>query len=146
MKSFIIIAVLSALAACHGAAVPPSEADMFSSFIQEQMYPNSTVEYNEEDQNITFSKGEVGEDQILLLTREIHVPAEPGKTQYANLIHRSPANIRITRVRWRYGKLEKPADMGIEGMETRVVHISYTSFEGDGIHVFLEVFGRIVEN
>ncbi|XP_022834163.1 uncharacterized protein LOC111361935 [Spodoptera litura] len=147
MTSFIIITVLSALAACYGAVVPPSEENMISRFALEQMYPDFTVEYNEKYENrVAFSKGEARNDQILLLTREIHVPAVPGETQYADLIHRSSSNVRITRVVWIPLTWPLPTLISIKGVGTDVVHISCTSFVGENIHVLFSLYGEIIEN
>uniref|UniRef100_A0A2H1V141 SFRICE_029160 n=1 Tax=Spodoptera frugiperda TaxID=7108 RepID=A0A2H1V141_SPOFR len=148
MKSFIIIAVLSALAACHGAAVPPSEADMFSSFIQEQMLDGFTVVHSEEDaalNRVTLSKGETSDDQVLFFERLCYVPAVPNDVVRCDVVYYGEPNVRISRVAisldW-----PPPANFNITGLSTNVVRVRFVSQRDEHLHLTVRMFGKITED
>ncbi|XP_035451751.2 uncharacterized protein LOC118277151 [Spodoptera frugiperda] len=148
MKSFIIIAVLSALAACHGAAVPPSEADMFSSFIQEQMLNGFTVVHSEEDaalNRVTLSKGETRDDHVLLFERACYVPAVPNDVVRCDVVYYGEPNVTIWSVSISFD-WPPPANFNITGVQTNVGRVRLVSQRGEHLHTIVRMFGKITED
>ncbi|XP_050552312.1 uncharacterized protein LOC118277158 isoform X1 [Spodoptera frugiperda] len=148
MKSFIIIAVLSALAACHGAAVPPSEADMFSSFIQEQMLNGFTVVHSEEDaalNRVTLSKGETRDDDVLFFERLCYVPAVPNDVVRCDVVYYGEPNVRISRVSISFS-WPPAANTSITGLSTNVVRVRFVSQRDEHLHLTVRMFGKITED
>ncbi|XP_050552315.1 uncharacterized protein LOC118277158 isoform X2 [Spodoptera frugiperda] len=145
MKSFIIIAVLSALAACHGAAVPPSEADMFSSFIQEQMLNGFTVVHSEEDaalNRVTLSKGETRDDHVLLHEESCFVPAIPNQSVNCEVVYEGEPNVRIRRVTVTSIR-PSPAYIYISGFSTNVGLVRLESQIGGPLQSVVRLFGEL---
>ncbi|XP_022818545.1 uncharacterized protein LOC111351015 [Spodoptera litura] len=148
MRSFIIIVVLSALAACYGAAVLPGEANMFSSFIQEQMLDGWTVEHNEEDvaQNrVTLSKGDARDDLIFLFERACYVPATPNDVGRCDVVYYGEPNIRIRRITIS-SSWPPPAYSHTSGLTTNVGRVRLISQIGERLHAVVRMYGLINED
>ncbi|XP_022818361.1 uncharacterized protein LOC111350881 [Spodoptera litura] len=148
MRSFIIIVVLSALAACYGAAVLPGEANMFSSFIQEQMLDGWTVENNEEDaaQNrVTMSKGEARDDLIFLFERACYVPATPNDVGRFDVVYYGEPNVSIRRFSISF-TWPVPAHIYISGLLSNVGRVRLTSHIGERLQAVVRIYGLIIED
>ncbi|XP_050552332.1 uncharacterized protein LOC118277163 [Spodoptera frugiperda] len=94
MKTFIVIALLSALAACCSAAVLPNEEDMSGGV---------TIVYDDESPNgRVMSRNDFGSilDNYWVLLSEavINVPAVPGKVQKAGMTYQAPPGVKISRI------------------------------------------------
>ncbi|XP_022825911.1 uncharacterized protein LOC111355974 [Spodoptera litura] len=148
MRSFIIILVLSALAACHGAAVLPDESNMFSSFIREQMLDGWTVEHNEEDavQNrVTMNKGEARDDLIFLYESPCIVPALPNDIVTCEVVYHGEPNVSIRRFSVSYF-WPPPAHIDVSGFLSNVGRVKLTSHIGERLQAVIGIYGVINED
>nr|ABO64233.1 Repat3 [Spodoptera exigua] len=90
MKSFIIIVVLSALAACYDAAVLPSEEEMSQDFtiVFDDKSPNGMV-LSRADFNARY------EHFVLLSESKDFVPAIKGQEQSVTMLYRAQRDVKI---------------------------------------------------
>ncbi|KAH9637438.1 hypothetical protein HF086_012051 [Spodoptera exigua] len=93
MKSFIIIVVLSALAACYDAAVLPSEEEMSQDFtiVFDDKSPNGMV-LSREDFNARY------EHFVLLSESKDFVPAVEGQEQSLTKVYRAESGVKISMI------------------------------------------------
>nr|AFH57172.1 REPAT2 [Spodoptera littoralis] len=132
MRTFIIIALLSALAACYGAAVPPSEKVMSEGI---------TIVYDEDSPNgRIMSRSDTVDNLFVLLSESsINVPAIPGKVQKAGVTYQAPEGVRISRVSITlYANL--PGDTQNSPLGSDYVESHVTSRPGDAINGSIAVY------
>nr|ACS26248.2 repat7 [Spodoptera exigua] len=89
MKSFMIIVVLSALAACYDAAVVPREQEMSEVIVFDEKSPNGMV-LSRADFNARY-----GRISILLSESKDFVPAVEGQQQSVTKVYRAESDIKI---------------------------------------------------
>ncbi|XP_035451776.2 uncharacterized protein LOC118277169 [Spodoptera frugiperda] len=118
MRSFIIITVLSALAACYAAAVLPSEEMSEGySLVFDDMSPEGRIVSNAE-LNARSS------DWILISEGVVSAPAVLGQVQRVGTWHQADLGVRIERLALAYGAF--PADvqhtpLGSNFLEVRII-------------------------
>nr|AEK50323.1 REPAT8 [Spodoptera exigua] len=88
MRSFMIIVVLSALAACYDAAVVPSEQEMSQVIVFDEKSPNGMV-LSRADFNARYG------GFVLLSESKDFVPAVEGQEQSITKVYRAESDIKI---------------------------------------------------
>ncbi|CAH0696304.1 unnamed protein product [Spodoptera exigua] len=148
MRSFIIIVVLSAVAACYGSSILPGKANMFSSFVREQMSKGWILEHNEEDaaQNrVTLTKGETSDDYILFYQQTCYVPAIPYDFGRCDVVYRGEPNEKIYSIQitsyW-----PPPSYIHSEGLGTNVGRVRIVSQWGEMLYTIVRMYGKIIED
>ncbi|XP_022818453.1 uncharacterized protein LOC111350955 [Spodoptera litura] len=132
MRAFIIITMLSALAACYGGAVLPSEKVMSEGI---------TIVYDVDSPNgRVMSRSDILDTLFVLLSEStINVPAIPGEVQKAGITYQAPVGVTIGRVSITlYAYL--PADTQNSPLGSNYVESLVTSRPGDAINGSIAVY------
>ncbi|XP_022818449.1 uncharacterized protein LOC111350952 [Spodoptera litura] len=134
MRSFIIITVLSAFAACYSAAVLPREEEMVT-IIYDDKSPNGTI-LSRADFNARSHQG-----WVLLSETNDFVPAVEGQVQSVGVFYRANFGVRIDRlVITTYGHLIPDVDRTPLGSNKMIVIL--TSRPGELIRSTIETYKR----
>ncbi|KAH9637432.1 hypothetical protein HF086_012045 [Spodoptera exigua] len=136
MRSFIIIAALSALAACYGSAVLPSEEAMQESYtiLYDDKSPNgrimSSTELDARVKDMSYG---------LLSVWQCDAPAIPGHKQRVNVIYEGSPGIQVLR----FGVTPFNPDIEIEFTPflTNFMQINVTYPVGIKADAIIQMFG-----
>ncbi|XP_022818385.1 uncharacterized protein LOC111350902 [Spodoptera litura] len=134
MRSFIIITVLSALAACYGAAVVPSEEmSEGCTMIFDEMSPDGRIVPNAE-LNAKSS------EWILISEGVVNAPAVPGQVQRVGTWHQADLGVRIERLALSYGAF--PADVQHTPLGSNFLEVKIISALGQRVAATISVYRR----
>nr|AFH57130.1 REPAT10 [Spodoptera exigua] len=133
MKSFMIIVVLSALAACYNAAVLPSDEEMSQvTIVFDEKSPNGMV-LSRADFNARYS------GFVLLSESKDFVPAVEGEEQSVTKVYRAESDIKIgmTVV---YTYLSHLPEIIHSPLGKNYVEITLKPRLGEGLDTTLEIY------
>ncbi|XP_022818376.1 uncharacterized protein LOC111350893 [Spodoptera litura] len=136
MRSFIIITVLSALAACYGVAVPPSE----------EVYGGYTLLFDDispEGRIVSSAELNAGSDRWVKLSESIlDVPAVPGHVQRIGTKYEGDASVVITR--WSVTSDVPTASYSFSPFGSNLMEVTIQSHLGNRIYSTVTIYGVIL--
>ncbi|XP_035451769.2 uncharacterized protein LOC126910609 [Spodoptera frugiperda] len=137
MRSFIIITVLSALAACYGAAVLPSEPEGYITMVFDEESPNGRVESDSE-------LNKWATDEWILLTEwKCEAPSIDGEEQYFSVRYEDDPSVRISKFSISY--FPPRPFIKDSGLGKHFMDVNVTTGIGREIRSTIKMYRRMLE-